>query len=391
MSDTENNSGKIDGPTARAAERARETAAFAALDARDPKTNVIELLDVPERRPRVSHDRSGERASNVPIRPNPRSLPDTVLERFTRVGHTLHFPDGEEALKDYGDRITTRSENTVVIQSIAAIAQHRAVAAVKITQGTDLFKSQAWHAFRLAGIEVDGYAPSVAEEQRLARAVALRQSQDSMLRKQPEEGALIVGRLVAHGAARYQRREGKSMSYFVTLDTSDGPKEYWGIDLERAIRKSLSQVTVGAEVGLRKIASETVKVPVTRYDAQGREMAQEELTANRNTWLIERKDFLEHRATLAAVFRDRATGSEEGRQRHPELAGSYDSLHVAKLSAHAKGASPENLATFLKGVRAKIAQDIEFGKPLDPVPLRNREAGAPDIRKERSLDPELTL
>ncbi|MGH6632386.1 MAG: LPD7 domain-containing protein, partial [Sphingopyxis sp.] len=52
-------------------------------------------------------------------------IPDTVRERFIQIGNNFFFPDGAEAFTDHGNRVTTRSENAIVIQSMVAIAQAR--------------------------------------------------------------------------------------------------------------------------------------------------------------------------------------------------------------------------------------------------------------------------
>ncbi|WP_459758732.1 hypothetical protein, partial [Mycobacterium riyadhense] len=55
---------------------------------------------------------------------------------------------------------------------------------------------------------------------------------------------LASGRLVEHGAAPYEHRQGNSQSYFVTLENDKGQKHtVWGVDLERAMKES------GAEIG----------------------------------------------------------------------------------------------------------------------------------------------
>ena len=106
-----------------------------------------------------SKPRGGERGTAASQETAPRAIPDSVRDRFIRIGNDFFFPDGADAFTDHGDRITTRSENAVVIQSIVAIAQDRRAREVTVT-GTDLFKKEAWFAGKLAGLEVRGYQPT---------------------------------------------------------------------------------------------------------------------------------------------------------------------------------------------------------------------------------------
>ena len=50
-------------------------------------------------------------------------IPDSVLERFIPIGNNFYFPGGAEAFSREKNRLTTRSENAIVIQSMVAIAR----------------------------------------------------------------------------------------------------------------------------------------------------------------------------------------------------------------------------------------------------------------------------
>ena len=95
-------------------------------------------------------------------------------------------------------------------------------------------------------------------------------------------------------------------SYYVRLQTKEGEREIWGVDLERAVRHSLSAAKIGDEVIVRAVDRRPVTVTVTarRRDAEGREIAAASLATHRNTWIVERSDFLADRARAATTFRD---------------------------------------------------------------------------------------
>ena len=69
-----------------------------------------------------------------------------------------------------------------------------------------------------------------------------------------------AGRLVEHGAAPYEHKEGNSQSYFVTLENAKGEcHTTWGVDLERAMKEAAPEI--GATIGLQHTGSEPVRLP----------------------------------------------------------------------------------------------------------------------------------
>ncbi|MBB4653386.1 Ti-type conjugative transfer relaxase TraA [Aminobacter niigataensis] len=83
---------------------------------------------------------------------------------------------------------------------------------------------------------------------------------------------LASGRLVEHGAAPYEHKEGNSQSYFVTLENDKGQRNtIWGVDLERAMKEAAPEI--GDKIGLEHRGSEPVRLP----DGQ---------MAERNAWKV---------------------------------------------------------------------------------------------------------
>lgn len=302
-----------------------------------------------ERAPKAEPAARGRPATAADKDIRTKHVPDTVRERFIQIGNNFFFPDGAEAFTDHGNRVTTRSENAIVIQSMVAIAQARSAGKVTVT-GTDFFKKEAWFAARLAGLEVAGYTPTALEQERLVRAIARRRTAESgqdapgrgATAKRPngkagrapakpaDQGELIVGRLVDHGPAPYQHKPAQPMSYYVRIETEGGDREIWGVDLERAVRQSLSTPGVGDEVGLRAVGRDPVTVIAPRLDPSGREVGRDELGVHRNKWILETKEFLDRRFTMADTFRNTSISAAEAVKQYPELEGSYLQLQMAR-------------------------------------------------------------
>ena len=330
---------------------------------RDKKTSAPDRNSVET----ASKEKSAEsRASRVP---------DSVHERFIHIGDNFYFPDGAEAFSRAPGRLTTRSENAVVIQSMVAIARAESESGIVKVGGSDFFKKEAWFAANLTGLEVQGYTPTEFERERLVRALASRHGTKSSDQGPEEEkerslktNELISGRLVDHGPASYKHNPKEPMSYFVRIETEKGDRDIWGVDLERAFRHSLSNPGIGDQVGLRARGKEPVTVL-----AEGRE-----LDAYRNQWSVERKDFLDQRRDMAAVFRDPSISAAEGIRRHPELEGSYRTLDMGHAHAEEQYTSKTHRSQFVEHLRDYVAKTIEYGHPLEPA--------RPPAREERSSD-----
>ena len=330
-----------------------------------------------------------------------RHIPDHVRQRFVQVGRHYHFPDGTRAFTDRGARLTTPSENTEVIRSLVTIAEARGWAEIT-ARGTERFRREAWQAARLAGLEVRGYRPTEFERSRVARilargretpapiepnreppvtarrelhdgvgAVAARMEGQSRRAQRRDE--LLTGTLIDHGRASYRHDPREPMSYFVTIETARGDRTIWGVDLERALRESLTRPAVGEEVGLRAVREDTVTVCAPERDAEGKVIAEKDLRVHRNRWIVEKRAFFAHREEAARTLRDRTIDPKEAVKRHPELVGTYLQMRAAELAAR-RFRDPEDRERFVSQVRSALADGVARGEPLPPVRLRERTA-----------------
>jgi hypothetical protein len=315
--------------------------------------------------------------------PGTDSVPESVRQRFVQVRNKYYFPDGTRAFTDRGNRLTTPSENTEVIRSLIAIAKAREWNEITV-RGSERFRKEAWFAARLAGLGVRGYRPSELEEERAARTLGrqntvdagetpgappARSQRDAEESRGVRRGELLSGRLVDHGRARYHHDPKGAMSYFVKLETSRGERTLWGVDLERALKESLTQPAPGDEVGLRTVRQEPVKVKAPARDAAGETLGERELDALRNRWIIEKRGFFDARAEAARTVRDPSVDAKQAVKNHPELVGTYLQVRAAELAAkHLR--DREDQRRFVDTVRSALAEAVARGEPLTPVRLR---------------------
>ena len=380
--------------------------------AEDPLTNSLENAGAPnpagggsrKRRDKAAqtaqaagHEAPGSESAKdaePPTRPAERALramPESVKDRYLKVGDDYHFVNGRLAFRDHGERLSTPLENAEVIRDLIAIAQERGWQQITLS-GNARFRSEAYQQAHLAGLEVRGYTPDEAERQQLAhrmRTGAGRESAspDSATPDGPDPSApragaerpperpperMYRGRLLDHGAAHYRFDPREDESYFVLLETERGEEYVWGKDLERALESSLSRATPGQDVIVRQSGSVPVTVSRPIRDADGRITEEHAVRTRRHRWSVETQDFLAERQRLADVVRDPRITPTDGVMKHPELAGTYDELYAAKLVAANQPFSKEDAERFVGRIRESIAQEIERGEALSPPIQRAR-------------------
>jgi putative DNA primase/helicase len=342
-----------------------------------------------------------------------QAVPEEIAKRFVQVKNKYYFPDGARAFTDRGNRITTNSENTEVVRSLIEIAKARSWQEITV-RGTERFRKEVWIAATVAGLEVRGYKPTEFEQSHLVRTLAREKAgpvesainspgpdADSVSRgavgeegsaapsarsAAADRGGLVIGRLVDHGRAPYQHDPHAGMSYFVKLETSRGDRVIWGVDLERAVKDSLTKPEAGDEVGVRSVRQDAVTVKTPTRDAQGQVTGEQNLNTHRNRWVIEKREFFEARAAAAQRVRDANVPAKDAVRQHPELVGTYLQVHAAELAAK-RFRDPEDRALFVAKVRAALAESVARGEPLPAVRLRERPKSRTPDPREREPEP----
>jgi Large polyvalent protein-associated domain 7 len=316
------------------------------------------------------------------------SIPQSVRDRFVQDRERYYFPDGSLAFRDLGRRLTTPSENTAVIQGLVEIVGARGWQEITV-RGSERFRQEAWRQARLSGLAVQGYRPTEVEQAAVVRTLAARRSaserepteappappvatpQEPEQRVKSAAEPRIEGRLLDHGRDGYQHDAKQSPSYYVRIQTPQGPREVWGQDLERAILKSFTQPQIGDEIILQSIGRDPVTVRRAERDEQGAVTGSREVVTHRNRWVMERPEFFKERAQDARRVRDAAYDPKHAVREHPALAGTYATLRAGELAAE-QLRSPEDRRRFVALLRDALAQEIERGEPLRSIRLRDR-------------------
>ena len=347
-----------------------------------------------------------------------RAIPEHIQARYIQVGSQFHFTNGDLAFADRGRHLSTRLENTEVIRDLISIAKERGWNEIAL-KGSERFRKEAWQQAQLAGLSVRGYAASDLERALLVRRMGRERDEraeavppgsgasserssaasmagDDTARREAQSSTPVpdrvqAGRLVDHGTANYQFDRHAGLSYFVKLETPDGEQTLWGNDLERALERSLSRVSIGQDVVVRQLGTKPVTVIRPIRDEAGRIIEKTEVKTHLNRWSVEQADFIRERAQVAAIVRDPSIEPRAGAAKHPELAGTYTELHAAKLIAQELFTHPADRERFVTRVRQAIADEIERGEPLSapriksPAARPKSQVRSPDRAQERVL------
>jgi len=194
---------------------------------------------------------------------------------------------------------------------------------------------------------------------------------------------LLIGRLIAHGEAKYQYRADQDASYYLKLLTSRGPRTLWGKDLERALREAETAPRPGDLVGVRRTAREAVTITSRERDTEGRVVSQSERHAHRSRWVVEKVAFFAERARLARRVRDEQVDVRAAVRAYPELRSTFLSVRAAEEFAAGKIRDPADRARFMELIRGAMAGSIQNGEPLPAIRMKTPERPKADPQRSQ--------
>lgn len=357
-----------------------------------------------------------------------QAVPEHVKQRFVQVDNKYYFPDKTPAFDDKGQKLVTKSENQQVVASLVDIAKERGWEKITV-KGTEEFRRAAWLEASMNGLEVSGYKPTAIEKAHLAnlvkergglensieegrdraRGAAQSQGQSQVRPEQRERetptmgqaaaearpgvalrDGVVAGKLLEHGAARYQHDEKKDMSYFVRVQTDNGERTVWGKDLNRAVAES--GVKVGSNVALERVETKDVIAKEKVFDRDGKFTGEtRDVDAKRNTWKVGSLD-----KAQAFAFGDR----EEVVKQHPELAPAYGTVAAAhKFAEKHWPNSKDAQERFVAVAQQTMTERIAHGDPVPAPKIREAQlakqqgkdqerAEPPSNPKVKSLEPQ---
>ena len=222
------------------------------------------------------------------------------------------------AIEIDNDRIVARKEDPETIASLVKIAEHNSWDRIDV-EGSAEFRKAVWTAGTRAGLTVNGYEPSFADQEKMdalrrerAADGTSRESGVSIetattasgrqARPEPDASAAepaapaarpdfnvgVEGIIVEIGSARYDGKATKETPY-VDLHMPDGGRERaWGVGLPDAL--DAAEKGVGDNVRLQRLGVQPVEVPIEVRDPDTGEVTTERRTVNRNQWAVEGRE-----------------------------------------------------------------------------------------------------
>ena len=156
------------------------------------------------------------------------------------------------------------------------------------------------------------------------------------------------------------------------MQTREGQREIWGRDIERALKKSLTQPQIGDDIVLQRSGQDAVTVRRREREEDGH-LTQRPVAAFRTRWAIEKKSFFEERAAAAEIVRNEAVTAREAVRADPNLANTYLGIRAAELVADKSLNHAEDRRRFVSKVREALAWGLERGDAPPVVKLRDRQ------------------
>ena len=172
-------------------------------------------------------------------------------------------------------------------------------------------------------------------------------------------GSWVAGELKVARRAPYRHTYGESDSFYISVQTSHGKRQFWGTDLERAMAESKSHVRVGDKIGVRV----TRKDEFTVITDEGKK---EERTFNH--FEIEKATYIVARQRAARrIVEESPTAlgvSKDGRF----LTASTLVANAAEVLADAYRLNPHHRAAFIDGIKAAAGLRAHVSTPPSEGP-----------------------
>jgi putative DNA primase/helicase len=311
-------------------------------------------------------------------------LMEQVHNQFRVSGAKFYFKDQPDklAMKDKGERMVSASNDERVAKAMATMAEAKGWKTIKISGHPD-FRREVWMEASLRGIEVRGYKPSqqelkllenmreramrntVEHERKIEQQRPERASTPDSRAKAPETVGNAVlrthaGRVLEHGAANFNHDPEEKPNYFVKLETAQGEKTIWGVDLKRAMTES--KVKPGDDVTLEYRGNTPVTVEALKRDKNGNVIGKEEITTNRNQWDVQKSD-------NAKVVESVASALIDAKVKDPAQRKALKAAVGVRLADREKANKVPAVQVYDKAAPSKMPQPERTG----PVVERNAE------------------
>ena len=186
-------------------------------------------------------------------------------------------------------------------------------------------------------------------------------------------GSWVAGELKVARRAPYHHTYGESDSFYITVQTSHGKRQFWGTDLERAITESKSRVRVGDKIGVRI----TRKDEFTVITEEGKK---EERTFNH--FEVEKATYIVGRQRAARHIIEESLSARRAVKDGKVVVASTLVANAAEMLADAYRLNPHHRKAFIEGIKAAAGLQARVGQPSTEGPQPGSPIGR-DIERRR--------
>lgn len=334
---------------------------------------------------------------------HPAAMPEDVAKSYIRIGENKYhynYKPELQAFEDKGNKLETNSSGEHVVHDLVSIAEARGWENIKV-RGTEEFKRHVWLEASLRGIDCHGYKPTsvdlaVLESRRkelpanvIEKDRVHTHTQKTEAEKQKEQqekkeqtatqqhkaeaaaiatGAALAGVLLEHGKANYNFDKDEKPNYYVKYRNDKGEeKTVWGVDLERAIRESKTELGQRIELENKGRKAVTVQAPVK--DVEGKVIAFQPKETHRNAWEVKAESL-------------RTEGPKEAIKKHPDLAPAFAVIKAAEIVAKDKFRTEPDQQKFVGMVRNTLAERIATAQKIPEVKISVHETAKEQAQQQ---------
>lgn len=257
-------------------------------------------------------------------------VPDAIKRRFLEAENRFYYRDEKNklAFEDRGRKMTTEHNDPDVAKSLVEIAEAKGWSKIKVA-GHDDFKREVWLQAQLKGIEVTGYKAKDVDHARLKelQAERMKNSVERDDSREPAKGKTAErvpdeekaygtpaynkaenfrGKLMEHGRANFDFDEKNDQSYYVKIETENGVRMHWGVDLGRAMEHAAAKI--GDMIELERLGKRPVTVQEKQFDEKGNLVGHKPVETERIEWSVNGIDMSKNVSKAADVVVNGSSG-----------------------------------------------------------------------------------
>ena len=189
-------------------------------------------------------------------------------------------------------------------------------------------------------------------------------------RTEQPRASMTTGVLLESGSAPYKFDPNEKQSFYVKVRTDKGDRTVWGVDLERALAESKTDVKPGDQVTIENQGSKPVTVTTAVRNDAGQVVGEKAINTHRNAWVVEKPTYFDERAEKAAAFRNGDRAKQELVAQYPDLTNAIATMRLGELFAEKLIERPEDRRRVVNSLRDTLADALDRGETIQAPKIK---------------------